>query len=750
MSKRIPRTILLGLTGMLLLLPFFSTGAETRRQQFVLGDNTERIFIQGVRPMGMGGAFIAVADDENAIFYNPAGLSRLKYWRFTFPAYLAAIDTKSFDNLGTLFSLAGDVGNFMSGDLSPGTIEAMDNLSHTRIHGYMEYIPPIIGSVKYIQPGFGFGIWPFSDVLLETGAILLPEASWNIRQGFIETLAWGFSWNIPKFGYLAAGFTIKAIQLTKMFEENKNILDIQDMEMTQYWGGGLDIGVMYQPTDEFTFALVVADLYTRMLDEIMVPNFKIGFAYQPLWLNFEDLATVAAVDVVELNWQGDNEFKNTPNNAAAINFSKFRVGVEFLLSGMIALRGGIHQGYPTAGVSVVTSFINLDWAYYGRELGTYPGQSPEWNQRISLDWHTGAMVAPLLTPTATITPTMTVTVTATVTPTPTKRPTPQPTLAGKIPKLSGKFVGFKGKLTIVPKIPDDIGEVQSWTLKITNTRGKVQKSFKGRGFPEKSYVWNGKYRKKRVSSKVQYPYTLTLKTANGSRVVQGTLVIVDTIPKLYTSKNYEVYPDKVYFSIRMPVKETKSWKLDIFNASSEVIRSYRTQEELFKAFVWDSKNEEGTVMPNNGTYRYELTYIDKADNQVLITDKLRPVKGQVYPNDNRTTIKIGGVLFSTGKAYLTADMFDKVIKSAYMIQDESACECVLEGHTDSTGSKKLNMKLSLVRAESVRRFLVDQQNVPDYQLSIKGWGPTKPIATNRTKAGRKKNRRVEVILRIPQ
>jgi outer membrane protein OmpA-like peptidoglycan-associated protein len=55
-----------------------------------------------------------------------------------------------------------------------------------------------------------------------------------------------------------------------------------------------------------------------------------------------------------------------------------------------------------------------------------------------------------------------------------------------------------------------------------------------------------------------------------------------------------------------------------------------------------------------------------------------------------------------------------------------------------------------VRAESVRRFLVEEQNVSAYQMTIKGWGPTKPIATNRTDAGRQTNRRVEVIIRVPR
>jgi OOP family OmpA-OmpF porin len=58
------------------------------------------------------------------------------------------------------------------------------------------------------------------------------------------------------------------------------------------------------------------------------------------------------------------------------------------------------------------------------------------------------------------------------------------------------------------------------------------------------------------------------------------------------------------------------------------------------------------------------------------------------------------------------------------------------------------MKLSLVRAESVRQFLVQEQNVPEYQLTIQGWGPTKPVASNKTPDGRKQNRRDEVIIRL--
>jgi|GEM_PF-4295700 len=726
--------------GLLLMIPLLGPAGETRRQQYILGDNTERIFVEGIRPMAMGGAFVAVADDENALYYNPAGLGQIRYWRFSFPQYLAATDTRSFDNLTYLLGKQSEITNMLNGDISP---ELAARLSNTRLHLASE-----MWNFRYIQPGFGLSVSPFTDALVETGALVLPETSWNVRAGFKENLSWGFGLDIPNAGRLSFGMAFKAMQQMKSVAENKNIMEIKNLDAATQWGGGFDLGTLYQATSELSFGVVAADLYTRIMDEVQVPNLKMGFAYRPDWLNFEDLSTILAVDAVELNWQGDNEFKNTPNNAAVINLSKLRVGLEFILSKILALRGGFHQGYPTAGISLVTGFISVEWAYFGRELGTYPGQNPEWNQRISVDWHCGGPVAP--PPTATPTPTSTPTVTPTITMTPTPRPTPQPTMTGKIPKLHGVFVGFTGTITTVPKMPEDIGEVTDWVFEIKDQRGGVIKSYRGTGTPPGSFIWDGKRRGQRVSSKDQYPFAMTLNTAQGGKTVSGLLVITDTIPKLYTSKNYEIFPDKVYFSIRQPLANTKNWKLDIFDTANNLVRSYQTQEPLFKAFSWDAKDAEGTVVPNNTAYRYELSIVDADENQIVISDRLRPVKGQVYPNENGTTVKIGEILFDTGKAYLTAEMFDKVVKSAYLLQDETAADAVLNGHTDSQGSKKLNMRLSLVRAESVRRFLVHEQNVPDYQMTIKGWGPTKPIATNRTATGRQTNRRVEIVIRVPR
>ena len=68
---------------------------------------------------------------------------------------------------------------------------------------------------------------------------------------------------------------------------------------------------------------------------------------------------------------------------------------------------------------------------------------------------------------------------------------------------------------------------------------------------------------------------------------------------------------------------------------------------------------------------------------------------------------------------------------------------VVEGHTDSTGSAKTNERLSAARANAVKDYLV-KNGVDASRLDAKGYGPSQPIDTNDTRAGRANNRRVEI------
>jgi outer membrane protein OmpA-like peptidoglycan-associated protein len=68
----------------------------------------------------------------------------------------------------------------------------------------------------------------------------------------------------------------------------------------------------------------------------------------------------------------------------------------------------------------------------------------------------------------------------------------------------------------------------------------------------------------------------------------------------------------------------------------------------------------------------------------------------------------------------------------------------IEGHTDNAGSKDLNYKLGLERAENVKRYLYEQHQVPLHKINVISYGEEKPVAPNKTREGRAQNRRVVI------
>ena len=108
-------------------------------------------------------------------------------------------------------------------------------------------------------------------------------------------------------------------------------------------------------------------------------------------------------------------------------------------------------------------------------------------------------------------------------------------------------------------------------------------------------------------------------------------------------------------------------------------------------------------------------------------------------------IRSEDILFAVGKADLTGNLKTSLAKIVGILTVYKESKVIIEGHTDNTGSQKLNNKLSLDRAENVMKFMVEQGLVAD-RLSAKGYGMTQPVADNKTKAGRQKNRRVDLII----
>jgi OOP family OmpA-OmpF porin len=116
---------------------------------------------------------------------------------------------------------------------------------------------------------------------------------------------------------------------------------------------------------------------------------------------------------------------------------------------------------------------------------------------------------------------------------------------------------------------------------------------------------------------------------------------------------------------------------------------------------------------------------------------------QVLFEEKKKSLILEGVTFETGKADLTPEsqaILDGVAES--LVANEEI-NVQVGGHTDNTGSRALNRRLSKARAEAVRIYLVDHGVAAD-RLTSKGFGPDKPVASNKTAEGRAQNRRVEL------
>jgi outer membrane protein OmpA-like peptidoglycan-associated protein len=108
------------------------------------------------------------------------------------------------------------------------------------------------------------------------------------------------------------------------------------------------------------------------------------------------------------------------------------------------------------------------------------------------------------------------------------------------------------------------------------------------------------------------------------------------------------------------------------------------------------------------------------------------------------------VFFDTNKATIKPVSFGLLDQVAQILRGHADIKVEIQGHTDAQGDLDSNIKLSKERAESVRTYLIKKGVEPERMISG-GYGPTMPIADNKTKAGREANRRVEFhIMEKPQ
>jgi outer membrane protein OmpA-like peptidoglycan-associated protein len=112
-------------------------------------------------------------------------------------------------------------------------------------------------------------------------------------------------------------------------------------------------------------------------------------------------------------------------------------------------------------------------------------------------------------------------------------------------------------------------------------------------------------------------------------------------------------------------------------------------------------------------------------------------------------LKTETVLFAVNQAALTDDAKSQLEELAKSTDGLDRYVIEVQGFTDKTGSASINERLSQQRAQEVARYLANEYKIPVRSISLLGSGYALPVADDKTREGRKLNRRVEVRLFVP-
>ncbi len=309
-----------------------------------------------VRALGMGDAFTAVANDSSSLFYNPAGLVRVR-----------GINWKIFD-VGVGASGASaytKIKGLNSGSSTSGFASAVNNL-------YGEHVAIGAGGESiFTMPMFGFGIYNHTGTLIRVENPVYPQLHTNAISDYGYTMGVG----IPVSPFLHLGLDLKYIKRTGALQDFGPgfVADLQPTQIVQNltnWGTGYgaDMGATaILPAGFFTAAMSVAwknmgGMEFKSTNASTIPaeqnDISAGVA-----LSF-DTPIVSVTPALDFRYLNRTDLQLT---------RKINLGIEIGLP-LLDIRGGFHEGYYTGGVGINLGLFRVDAATYGVELGDYPGQ----------------------------------------------------------------------------------------------------------------------------------------------------------------------------------------------------------------------------------------------------------------------------------------------------------------------------------------------------------------------------------------
>ena len=225
--------------------------------------------------------------------------------------------------------------------------------------------------------------------------------------------------------------------------------------------------------------------------------------------------------------------------------------------------------------------------------------------------------------------------------------------------------------------------------------------------------------------------------------------------------------------LKLEKEKAHQLELDISNTQAEIARhdaevarmmliaqqeeAQRAYERANQAEIEAQKSKEQQALLKQETEaakRYAQAQAEEADlakqeAELALeeADSLRRKLNSIatQQTDKGLMMTLGDFVFDSGKASIKQEAIDNFSKVIEFINSYPDNKVKIEGHTDSSGSNQLNLKLSQLRADAVKAILI-QNGIAASQIEAVGMGEDFPIAENTTNAGKAKNRRVEIII----
>ncbi len=187
-------------------------------------------------------------------------------------------------------------------------------------------------------------------------------------------------------------------------------------------------------------------------------------------------------------------------------------------------------------------------------------------------------------------------------------------------------------------------------------------------------------------------------------------------------------------------------------AQDSLITALSVQVRSLRQQLWETELRAGVAEADRSAAETVLT--TKQAREELMTSlhaSISPEEGEILlVGNNRIVMHLHGLSFAVGSSQLKGGQGELLAKVSDAVALFPGAQVMVEGHTDTSGSRQANLRLSRRRAETVARTLEKMQGWDKNRISTEGLGPDRPVALNDTAQGRARNRRIDLIMELPQ